>query len=317
MPCFNAGEYISEAIRSVLSQSYSNFELIIIDDGSTDRSKEIILSFQEERIKYFFQQNAGQCRASNFGISVSRGDFIKFLDADDILNTTHLELQLERLKGNPNSIASCEWGRFYDNDFSSAVFQPEQVWRDMPAITWLKTALSQRYDMMGGWLWLIPRAVLQKAGGWDERLSLNNDFEFSVRLLLHAENVFFAKGAKLYYRSGNLSLSKSQTEAHYEAAFLSNRLGCSHLLKADGSKEMKRLCADRYKEWLFTIYPHFPLVAKKIEREINDLGGSKRKPHGGPILKILQAIFGWKAAKQIQLFFYRNGYRPENKSWML
>ncbi len=312
MPCYNAGKLIAETIESVLQQTHKEFELIIIDDGSTDNSKEIISSFNDERIKYFAQPNAGQCKASNFGISVSKGDFIKFLDADDIINSKHLELQLTRIKDHPDCIASCEWGRFYDDDFSSAVFNPESVWKDLPGLTWLKMSLSQKYDMMGAWLWLIPRAILEKAGGWDERLSLNNDFEFSIRLLLNADKVLFAEGAKIYYRSGGAgTLSKIQTEKYYEAAYLSTHLGCSHLLKADNSPEMKRLCADRYKEWLFVIWPQFLSVTNKIEAEIKNLGGSNRMPAGGTALSILQSVFGWKAAKRIRQFFYKKGYRPK------
>jgi GT2 family glycosyltransferase len=183
----------------------------------------------------------------------------------------------------------------------------------MKPIDWLKTALSQKSDMMGAWLWLIPKEMLKTAGGWNEKLSLNNDFEFSVRLLLQAREVVFAHGAKVYYRSGNSgTLSAVKSVAAYQSAFLSTKLGCSYLLAADDSDEMKRFCANRYQEWIYRIYPHYPALYKKFEYEVLLLCGSDKAMEGGKAFLFLQELFGWKTAKLVQLFFYKLGYGKSN-----
>lgn len=94
MPAFNAGYYLNEAIKSVLQQSYQFWELLIIDDGSTDNTKEIIKSFSDERIKYFYQTNKGVSAARNLGLAHMKGIFFCFLDADDILPPNSLQSRL-------------------------------------------------------------------------------------------------------------------------------------------------------------------------------------------------------------------------------
>ncbi len=99
LPVYNGERYLAEAIESVLSQSYQSFELIVIDDGSTDRSREIAQSFP--LIKYVFQANRGVAAARNRGIEISRGEFLTFLDADDLWLPEKLALQMEAFEYDP------------------------------------------------------------------------------------------------------------------------------------------------------------------------------------------------------------------------
>jgi glycosyltransferase involved in cell wall biosynthesis len=303
IPAYNAQNTIAETIHSILKQSFSDFELIIVNDGSTDDTEKVIQTFSDKRIKYFDQINKGQCAANNFGLSKSEGKYIKFFDADDVMNDKHIEAQYEKIKNSTTSLASCKWGRFYDDDYRSAKFVAELVWANLSSIDWLKTSLSQRHSMMGGCLWLIPKVILDKVGGWDDRLSLNNDFEFSVRVLLGAENVVFADEALFYYRTGvpnSLSLTTS-TKSYYDA-YLSNLMGCKYLLAVDNSKFVQSLCANRFQEWVYTIYPSNREIVKKFESQIDLWGGSKISLEGGKVLKELSKLFGWKIAKKIKLF---------------
>jgi glycosyltransferase involved in cell wall biosynthesis len=311
-PVYNAEQYLVQTLESLLSQTYKNIEIICVNDGSTDQSLEILNKYAD-RIIIIDQSNKGQCAASNIGLKAATGDYIKFFDADDLMNPKHIELQVKRLKGRDNAIASCEWGRFYNNQPESAKFIPEPVWQDMTPLDWLTTSLSQKIDMMGAWLWLIPKKILDKVGGWDERLSLNNDFEFSIRLLLAAKEVLFTPGAKVYYRSGlETNLANQKSKQAYEAALLSTQLGCENLLQADSSVQMKRLCANRYQQWLFRIYPSYPELCKQIENKIDELGDSTLKMEGGRVFITLSSILGWKMAKRLQLLIYNIGYQPKH-----
>ncbi len=101
MPAYNAGQYIDQAIQSVLEQSYHSWELVIVDDGSTDNTVEIITQFNDPRIKVFGQVNAGEATARNAALKVMRGEFVAFLDADDIYLPDHLVKTLEFLQTHP------------------------------------------------------------------------------------------------------------------------------------------------------------------------------------------------------------------------
>lgn len=96
MPAFNSEAFIKEAISSVLVQTFRELELIIVDDGSTDNTKNIAEVFMaaDSRVKYFFQENGGQGKARNLGINSSAGDFIAFLDADDVWSPDKLTKQM-------------------------------------------------------------------------------------------------------------------------------------------------------------------------------------------------------------------------------
>lgn len=94
---YNREKFLRETITSVLSQSYNDFELIIIDDGSTDKTKDIVDSFTDERISYYYQQNKGQNIARNLGMSISQGEYIAHVDSDDLWINTKLEKQVKIL----------------------------------------------------------------------------------------------------------------------------------------------------------------------------------------------------------------------------
>lgn len=299
-PCYNAAPFLKEAIDSVLSQTYQHFEWILVNDGSIDETEAIIQSYTDTRICYYKQKNQGQCAASNYGLTKATGDYIKFFDADDIMNADHLEAQIKILNGRTDALASCAWGRFYNNDPFSAQFIPEPVWQSMPSLEWIKASLSQKYDMMGAWLWLIPRTIINSTGGWDRRLSLNNDFEFSMRLLTNVSHVKFAENAKLYYRSGMSSLSSMTSKKLYKDAILSTELGCKYLLEKENSEVTRRMCANRFQEWLFRIYPNDKFLENYIEKRIIDLGGSDREIDGGKLFRNMTKVIGWKAAKRLK-----------------
>ena len=102
IPTYNSQKYISSAVNSVLSQTYKAFELIIVDDGSTDNTGEIVASFDDRRIRYIRQNNSGVAVARNTGIKSSKGEYIAFLDADDIWERDKLAVQIDEISSDDN-----------------------------------------------------------------------------------------------------------------------------------------------------------------------------------------------------------------------
>lgn len=102
MPAFNAAPYIAEAVRSVINQSYTKWELIVINDGSDDNTDEICSAFQESRIQYLEQFNQGVSVARNKGLDFARGEYICFLDADDVLPLNSIEVRMNKFLQDPS-----------------------------------------------------------------------------------------------------------------------------------------------------------------------------------------------------------------------
>lgn len=111
---YNRSKLLAKAIDSVLKQSYSDFEIIVVDDGSTDDTAQTVEEFTDSRIKYFYKNNGGQSSAENYGLAKAEGDFISFLDSDDIWLPKHLETMLKSLSDNKEySAAYCLYKDHY------------------------------------------------------------------------------------------------------------------------------------------------------------------------------------------------------------
>lgn len=301
MPAYNAAPYIKEAVSSILQQSYRNIELIIINDGSTDDTLKILNGFTDVRMKVINTENKGQCAAANLAFNNSSGNFIKFMDADDLISPLTLERQLIRLNGANDSIASAKWGRFYKNDLDTFTLNPETVWRDMTSIDWLVESLSTGPNMMQCALWLIPRSTLEKTGLWNEELSLINDFEFFIRVLLASKDVKFCPEAILYYRSGmESSLSRQKSKKALYSGYLSTKLGCAHILAFENSDRTRKICANLYQSWHHECYPKLPNESIEMKQLAISSGGSNEKFRSGGFTKALQSLIGWRLTKKIK-----------------
>lgn len=301
MPCYNAAPYVQAAIDSVLNQSWADLELIVVNDGSTDGTAEIVEGIKDSRVTVAHQENRGQCAAANHAFSLCRGEMIKFFDADDVLTPDHLTLQMARMDGRRDAIAMGEWTRFYGEDLEQAAFAPLLAYRDASPADWLASEWMDARPMMQCGIWLIPREILDHSGLWDERLSLINDFEFFARVLTKAKEILYVPGARLYYRSGiAASLSGRKSREAVESAYLSVMLGTGHLLAAEDSPRTRRACANVLQDFEYWQFPDNVDLRAKVRARITELGGADIAPDGPPGFQKLRPWIGWKAARLAQ-----------------
>ena len=116
VPLYRSESFILETLQSVLNQTYENFEVVVVDDGSPDNSAEVCRGIGDPRIRVFSRENSGPCRSRNFGISQARGEFIAFLDHDDEWMPTKLERHVEHLRSSPEVGLSFGPSQFMDVD---------------------------------------------------------------------------------------------------------------------------------------------------------------------------------------------------------
>ncbi len=178
IPCYNAEYFISETITSVLTQSYTNIELIIINDGSTDNSEKEILAFDDNRVHYFKIKNQGVSKARNIGVSYAKGEFLAFLDADDLFDLNNLEQKTDYLNTYKEIGLVHSLEQIFDHITKKNIKITEgkkgNVLNDLLEMN--STVIHSPASI------LMRHSLFADIGGFDENLSTSADWEFWVRV---------------------------------------------------------------------------------------------------------------------------------------
>lgn len=288
--------YLSETLESLNKQNYKNIEVILVNDGDESDYTAIISLFPSLTIKYFQQKNNGAGAARNFAYNNCNGQYIKFLDGDDLINEDHLNSQIELTQKMPEAIISAKWGRFYNNELNSLEIEEESIYKDYKGIDWILESWQKGTNMTQPGIFLIPRVIIERHGLWNEGLSKGpcDDLEFFTRLIVNTKIIFCDK-AILSYRSGNVaSLSGTKTEDSFFYYFKTLKLASAYVLERRNDISSRRACATQFKILAFKAYPYTKHVSRMAFEEVGLLGGSNYKFPAGGITKILNTFIGWK-----------------------
>ncbi len=308
IPVYNAEKYLAQAVASVMSQTYKNWELIIVNDGSTDSSLNVAKSFECENIKVLTQSNNGASAARNYGLKEANGAYIQFLDADDVLSKNKIGEQVHLLYQNPGKVAYCPTVHFFDGEdyLNKEVTHDWFHTHDESPVEFL-VILYGGYPNLGGMIqpnaWLTPIEIIQKAGLWNEELSLDDDGEYFCRVVLNCKGVLYSERAINYYRKFKCSnnLSAQQSRKAMESLLKSTELKRDYLLAKTNSVNAKVGLARLFREFQVISFPHFPDLSGRAYEHIKTLGGTDYVPTiGGPRIERIKNLMGWKFAKKLQ-----------------
>ena len=295
IPLYNSEAYIAQTIDSCLGQTHRDIEIIVVENGSTDKSYQVVKSIDDKRLSVFQIPTPNAAAARNYGYQKATGTYIIFLDADDVMAPNKIELQLKALSKKPKGfIACCAWAKFKTNT-KEAIITPQKVWNIQNPIDWCLQSWMGEGMMIPG-CWLIPKAVLEKAGLWDERLSLHDDGEFMCRVLLASKGNVFVENTVVYYRQQDNSLSRDHTSKKAaESALLVYKSYQKEILKFQDSRLTRRALARNFSRFIYEYFPAHAQLINEAYREINELG-VKTPLVGSPSFKIIQRIVGFKLA---------------------
>ena len=183
IPLYNKQNCIRETLRSVLNQSYTDFEVLVVDDGSTDESLEVVKEFKDERLRIIEKSNTGVSATRNVGIAAASNDWIAFLDADDIWTSFHLETLVKLHDRFPNAEVLCSnYEKFSSNE--SYIDKLESLNQKMTCFIvkdYYERLLSGRHVIASSTA-LVKKECLEKIGGFNERLIKGEDLELWGRL---------------------------------------------------------------------------------------------------------------------------------------
>ncbi len=203
IPVYNGEKTISDTIQSVINQSYTNLEIIVIDDGSVDSTLEVVKSIDDSRIQVFSCQNSGACAARNRGLSKASGKYIAFLDADDLWTFDKLEFQWKALQENPQASVAYSWTDYINSE--------GQVIRSGRHITvngdvYYKLAVCNFLE--NGSNPLISHNALKKTCGFNESFTAAQDWDMWLRLAAEYEFVCVER-VQILYRVSTNSISSN------------------------------------------------------------------------------------------------------------
>lgn len=222
VPCYNARAYIGATLRSVIAQRLPDLEIIVVDDGSSDGSAELVArDFPQVRIER--QSNQGVAAARNRGIELARGDWIAFVDADDIWLPGKLQAQMRLLQEHPEALCCYSAWKVWRSE------QPEPSPTELAKVE-DENGLADRWQGASGWIYdqllldcwvwtstvLVKRELLQQLGGFDPALRLGEDYDLWLRISRHTP-ILRVPQALALYRDHPHSITKRPPDINYQA----------------------------------------------------------------------------------------------------
>jgi glycosyltransferase involved in cell wall biosynthesis len=302
IPAFNAERWIAETLESAVGQTWERKEIIVVDDGSNDQTLAIARRFSSKGVSFVSQRNRGASAARNTAFSLSKGDYIQWLDADDLLAPDKITRQMEVAEqcGNSRMLLSSAWGRFMHR-YTRAVFSPTSLWCDLSPVEWLLRKMGEGYYMQTS-TWLVSRELTEAAGIWNTELLGDDDGEYFCRVLLCSNGTRFVNESKVYYRmSGVNCLSYiGRSDRKKNAQFRSMGLHIGYLRSLEESERVRAACVRYLQKYLVEFYPERPDIVKEVEQMAAELGGQLAVPCLSWKYAWIRAIFGWNIAKRAQ-----------------
>jgi len=205
-PCYSAERFVGQAIQSVLDQTYQDFEIIVVDDGSTDRGPQVVQRFQDPRIRLLSQTNAGPARARNTGVRAAAGEFLAFLDADDLALPHRFASQLAILEADPQ-VSVVGSGYVWIDEDGVQLRWPYHSWQHAPDLNDLASWLVDCPFVPSATM--LRRQAWVDVGGFDEDLVGPEDWNFWMRLVVTGHRMIWQQEVVCLYRRSANSLSEN------------------------------------------------------------------------------------------------------------
>jgi glycosyltransferase involved in cell wall biosynthesis len=301
IPCRNAAPWLKDCLDSAFAQTWPRCEIILVDDGSTDASPGIARRFLDRGLQIISGPARNAAAARNCAYAHCKGSFIQYLDADDLLDPDKIEKQMHLLLQHPPAtLASGVWIPFVSSP--EVVTTPENpAFRDFLNPV---DFLIQHYNgggMMQPGAWLTPRTLIEKAGPWNENLTLNDDGEFFARVILASNSIRFCPDAMCHYRRGHgRSLSRHTTKSALQSLYLSIELNTAAMLAHQNNPGIHQAVCNAWWKLSHELHPALPSLSRKAEQLARQHGTPTRPFECGPRMRIAASLFGWRIAQRLK-----------------
>lgn len=306
IPAYNSAPLLAETVRSAIAQTWPRKEIIIVvDDGSRDDTLAVAKQFASSTVSVVTRPHQNAPGARNQAYEISQGDYIQWLDADDLLAPEKIAIQMQAAQtiASKRTLLSSGWAYFHYRP-AKAVFRPTSLWADQTPEEWLLRKMGNN-DHMQPATWLITRELAEAAGPWNAKIVCDEDGEYFNRLVLQSDGIRFCPEAKVYYRvSGGASFtSRSLFDMEGRWDSIQKQLA---LLRTLGDSEQIRAAGVKYLQtWLVFFYPEGPHIIEQAKKLAAEMGGKLEMPKLRWKYVGIQKLFGYATAKRAQLLLPR------------
>jgi glycosyltransferase involved in cell wall biosynthesis/peptidoglycan/xylan/chitin deacetylase (PgdA/CDA1 family) len=303
IPAFNAQKWVADTLRSAIAQTWKRTEIIVVDDGSTDQTLAIARQFESDSVQVVTQKNAGAASARNTALALCKGEYIQWLDADDLLAPDKIARQMAELDQveSKHTLLSSEFGKFLHH-WPGAEFVRTGLWEDLSPTEWLLRKMGDNLYMQTA-TWLVSRELSEASGPWNTHMLSDDDGEYFCRVLLKSDGTRFVPGAKVYYRGfrSNSLAYVGKSDRKRDALWLSMKLHIGYIRSLEDTPKVRGACLNYLQRNLINFYPERADIVKQAEQIAAELGGGLRPPQLSWKYAWIKATFGWEAAKNTAL----------------
>jgi glycosyltransferase involved in cell wall biosynthesis len=316
IPAYNAEKWLGAAIASALAQTWPRKEIIVVDDGSTDGTLAAARQLESNEVRVVTQPNQGAAAARNKAFSLSRGDYIQWLDADDLLSPDKVAHQMQAVGQARDgwTLFSSPWASFRYRP-AKGKFIPTPLWADLAPTEWLTRKWEGNLHMQTA-TWLVSRELTEAAGPWDARLLGDDDGEYFFRVINASNGIRFIPQSRVYYRitpTSRLSYI-GRSDKKMEAQFLGMKLQVGYLRAREDSGRVRAACMTYLQTWLPNFYPNRTDLVQEARQLAASLGGRLSLPKAPWKYAWIEKLFGFAAAKHTQLY-YNRGKSSALRAW--
>ena len=298
----NAEEWIGATLQSAIAQTWQYKEIIVVDDGSTDRTLDVASRFISKGVTVIPTENRGQSAGINHAYQHSRGDYIQFLDADDLLAPNKIERQLAGLRAGDSKrvLLSSPWAPFYYRT-SCARFVQNALCQDLTPVEWLLRKLAFNLHMQNA-TWLVSRELTEAAGPWSTELHFDQDGDYFTRVLLASQGTRFISGTGIFYRTSSTNRVSyiGNSDKKKESLLDSMKFHIQCLRSLEESDRVRKACLTYMQNWYHNFYPERLDLVAELQSMAAQLGGQLKEPSFRWKYAWMEPIFGRQAAKWAQ-----------------
>jgi glycosyltransferase involved in cell wall biosynthesis len=295
IPAYNRTTLICETLDSLLTQSYINWECIIVDDGSIDDTKNVVKTYVDKdcRFKLFDRpayHKPGGNGARNFGFEVCKGEYIQWLDSDDLLHPDKIGSNVKKLSNKPETALCFSKTYFFNSSHSPYLGNPSML-KDYPnpvdyAKDYCRNGSGFNTDSI-----FAHKSLVEKSGGWNEEVLKNQDGEFIIRLVINSSEILFDNDSIVYYRINPDGKRANYVQKDGMEDLKTVKLIISNIQSIPNFYDSNLFCSTLLGLLKFE-FPNKPKLWNLIDAEIKKTGGKIIYSKGNKKFLVIWRIFG-------------------------